>query len=125
MNTTDSETPDWLPGAKFNIVDSCFTADPESVAIRFRKGDGPLREWSVRKLEDMANRVAGSLVHKGFRPQDALAIDMPMTAESVAIYLGIVKSGGGVVSIADSFAPREIETRLRLANAVAIFTQAS
>lgn len=123
MNTTDSETPDWLPGAKFNIVDSCFTADPESVAIRFRKGDGPLREWSVRKLEDMANRVAGSLVHKGFRPQDALAIDMPMTPESIAIYLGIIRMGATVISIADSFAPDEIHVRLETGKAKAVFTQ--
>ncbi|MGA7935038.1 MAG: AMP-binding protein, partial [Kovacikia sp.] len=49
--------------------------------------------------------------------------DMPMTAESVAIYLGIIQAGCVVVSIADSFAAAEIATRLRLANAKAIFTQ--
>jgi acetyl-CoA synthetase len=48
---------------------------------------------------------------------------MPMTYESVLAYLGIVAFGGVVVSIADSFAPDEIATRLRIAGAKAIVTQ--
>ena len=46
-----------------------------------------------------------------------------MNAESVAIYLGIVKAGCVVVGIADSFAPEEIATRLRIGNVKAVFTQ--
>ena len=48
---------------------------------------------------------------------------MPMTAESVAIYLGILKAGCVVVGIADSFRPGEIATRLRIAGAAAVLTQ--
>lgn len=48
---------------------------------------------------------------------------MPMTIEAVAAYLGIVKAGCAVVSIADSFSAHEIETRMKLSNAKAIFTQ--
>jgi len=48
---------------------------------------------------------------------------MPMTTESVAISLGIIQAGAVVVGIADSFRPKEIATRLRLAKAVAVFTQ--
>ena len=46
-----------------------------------------------------------------------------MHVESVAIYLGIIKAGGVVISIADSFAPDEIQMRLRIAKAKGIFTQ--
>lgn len=35
-----------------------------------------------------------------FRPGDAVAIDMPLTADAVAIYLGIVLAGCTAVSIA-------------------------
>ncbi|NEQ26659.1 MAG: AMP-binding protein, partial [Microcoleus sp. SIO2G3] len=59
----------------------------------------------------------------GFQPGDAIAITMPMTAESIAIYLGIVKAGCVVVSIADSFAAAEIAMRLYVSKAKAIFTQ--
>jgi acetyl-CoA synthetase len=46
-----------------------------------------------------------------------------MTIESVVAYLGIVLSGAVVVSIADSFAPEEIETRVRIAGADLAITQ--
>lgn len=53
----------------------------------------------------------------------AIAIDMPMNVNSVVIYLAIVLAGYVVVSIADSFAPDEISTRLKISKAKAIFTQ--
>lgn len=58
-----------------------------------------------------------------FSKGDAIAIDMPMTVHAVVIYLGIVLAGFVVVSIADSFAPKEIATRLRVSKAKGIFTQ--
>lgn len=58
-----------------------------------------------------------------FSKGDAIAIDMPMTATAVIIYLAIVLAGFIVVSIADSFAANEIATRLRVSKAKGIFTQ--
>lgn len=52
-----------------------------------------------------------------------MAIDMPLTAEAVVAYLGIVLAGCAVVSIADSFAAGEIASRTRIARTKAIFTQ--
>ncbi|XP_019257556.1 PREDICTED: probable acyl-activating enzyme 18, peroxisomal isoform X3 [Nicotiana attenuata] len=60
-----------------------------------------------------------------FSKGDAIAIDMPMTATAVIIYLAIVLAGFVVVSIADSFAAQEIAVRLRVSNAKAVFTQDS
>ncbi|MCB0418503.1 MAG: AMP-binding protein [Bdellovibrionales bacterium] len=117
------EKAQWFKGSVLNIAESCFKADPDALAIRYRDFGGQLKELSYAKLEALANRVANSLVHAGFGPGDAIAVNMPMTVEAVAIYLGIVKMGGVVVSIADSFAPDEIRTRLRIAGALAIFTQ--
>ena len=117
------ESPRWLPGAKLNIADSCFRAPGDSVAVLYQKEDGPLSTLTYDELEALTNRVANGLVSAGFELGDALAIAMPMTAESVAIYLGIVKAGCVVVSIADSFAPPEIETRLLLGGAKGVFTQ--
>lgn len=58
-----------------------------------------------------------------FSKGDPIAIDMPMTVTAVILYLAIVYSGLVVVSIADSFASKEIATRLRVSKAKAIFTQ--
>jgi len=117
------ESPRWLPGAQLNIVESCFTAPAGSPAIIYQSEGGPLRTMNIGELEILTNRVARGLAQRGFKPGDAIAIFMPMTAESVAIYLGIIRAGCVVVGIADSFRPKEIATRLRLADAVAIFTE--
>ena len=118
-----AEYPQWLVDAKFNIVDSCFNAPNNSPAIVFQPEGGTLSTITYQELNSLVNQVSNALVDTGFNPGDAIAIDMPMTAESVAIYLGIIKAGCIVVSIADSFAPDEIKMRLRLGNAKAIFTQ--
>ena len=110
--------------AKLNIVESCFNAPNNTIAIvTQRENDENLATLTYHELESLTNRVANGLVDIGMRSGDAVAIDMPMNAESVAIYLGIIKVGCVVVGIADSFAPDEIATRLRIGNAKAIFTQ--
>ena len=110
--------------AKLNIVESCFNAPDDAIAIvTQRENDENLKTLTYHELESFTNQVANGLVNIGLKQGDAVAIDMPMNAESVAIYLGIVKAGCVVVGIADSFAPDEIATRLRIGNAKAIFTQ--
>ena len=109
---------------ELNIVESCFNAPPDAIAIVTQQENREgLATFTYRELESLTNRVANGLVEIGMEPGDAVAVDMPMNAESVAIYLGIVKAGCVVVGIADSFAPDEIATRLRIGKAKAIFTQ--
>ncbi len=115
--------PRWLAGASLNIASSCFTADPDKTAVVYRReADGALESLSYGALEAQVNRVANGLHEAGYRPGDALAIDMIMGLESIVIYLGIIKAGCVVISIADSFTPPEIATRLRIGKAVGIFT---
>ncbi len=117
------ENPRWLVDAKFNIVDSCLKKDPNKVAIIQQKKHGPIQSVTYGELNKLSNQIANSLIKHGFLPGDAWAIDMPMNSYAVAIYLGIIKMGGVVVSIADSFSKDEIASRLRIAHAKAIFTQ--
>jgi len=117
------EFPQWLVDARFNIAESCFQAPEDSPAIVFQQDSSLLSTMTYGELHALTNRVANGLVDLGFRPGDAIAINMPMTVESIAIYLGIVKAGCAVVSIADSFAATEITTRLHISQAKAIFTQ--
>lgn len=114
--------PLWLPGARMNIVESCFQADGGQPAIVFQQPGKTIDQISYSQLRTMTNQVSRSLVELGCRPGDAIALVLPMTAWSVPLYLGIVQAGGVVVSIADSFAPPEIATRLKIAGAKWIFT---
>lgn len=125
VDATHATRPRWLVGAHFNIIDSCFQADPDAAAIIESDGASALRTLTYAELKQLTARVANSLIRMGITPGDAIGVIMPMTARSVAIYLGVIAAGAAVVSIADSFAPEEIATRLRLASAKLIFTQDS
>ena len=117
------ESPRWLVGARFNMADNCFLASADATAILYQPEGGELSTMTCLELEALTNRVANGIVAAGLRPKEAVAICMPMSAESVAIYLGLVRAGCVVVSIADSFAADEIAKRIRIAGAKAIFTQ--
>lgn len=117
------ESPEWLVDARLNIAESCFQAPEHFPAVVSQAEGGAIVSLTYGELEKLTNRVANGLVDAGFAPGNVIAIAMPMTVESVAIYLGIIKAGCVVVSIADSFAANEIATRLKLAQAKAIFTQ--
>ncbi|MCF8232313.1 MAG: AMP-binding protein [Bacteroidales bacterium] len=117
------ESPDWLPGAKLNIAGACFGEGNNQTAIVYGKENGALQTMTYGELDGLSSRIANSLTNIGFEKDDRAAIVMPMTAEAVAVYLGIVKAGGAVVSIADSLAPDEVEKRLKIAGTRMVFTQ--
>lgn len=66
-------------------------------------------------------RAVANALDTMFQKGDRIAIDMPMTCNAVIIYLAIVLGGFVVVSIAYSFAPQEIGTRMGVSKAKAIF----
>ncbi len=116
------DAPIWLPGAKLNVVASCFQADPQKTAI-IAGGEGQeTRHISYGALRRLADQVSHGLVAAGLQAGDAVALYMPMNVECVAAYLGIVQAGMVVVSIPDSFAPDGVATRLRLGVAKMLIT---
>ena len=120
---TDPSKTTYFPGAEFNIYENCFQADSQAVAISFANEEGQEGQWTFQELQERSDQVARSLLTQGVKKGQTIGIDMLMTAESVAIYLGIIKIGAVAVSIADSFAPEEIRTRLRISEAQWVFTQ--
>ena len=126
----------YLSNARLNIADACFPAEYMSgtagaaggnvPAIVYANDDDPtlLLTYSHLQLSTLANQIALALQsHYAFTPGQTVGICMPMSPEAVAAYIGIIKAGGAVVSIADSFSEVEIATRMALANATIIFTQ--
>ncbi|KAJ3670183.1 hypothetical protein LUZ60_010507 [Juncus effusus] len=121
----------WFPDAVLNIAECCISPvehqnkRDDSVAIVWRDeglDDLKVNCMSVKELRDEVMMVANSL-DTMFEKGDAIAIDMPMTCKAVIIYLAIILSGRIVVSIADSFAAKEIGTRMKVSKANGIFTQ--
>jgi acetyl-CoA synthetase len=120
--SVDPRQPEWLPGAVYNIVASCLDHGDDAVAIYDGRGDH-VSELSVGELRAEVAAFAAGFARSGFLPGDAVAIVMPMTVEAVVAYLGTIAAGGVVVSVADSFAPHEIRTRLEITHPVAVVTQ--
>ncbi|KAK7318793.1 hypothetical protein RJT34_03500 [Clitoria ternatea] len=121
----------WLPGSVLNIADCCLQPyshpykPDDGVAIVWRDegfDDSEVNRITLKQLRHQVMLVANA-IDVTFSKGDAIAIDMQMTANAVIIYLAIVLAGCVVVSIADSFAPKEIATRLRVSKAKGIFTQ--
>ena len=117
----------YYPDGELNIADSCFhKRESHEPALLYAMESDPrdLQHMSFAVLNRISNQIANAIQQKlGLVPGEAIAICMPMTPESIAIYLGIIKAGCVVVSIADSFSALEIEQRCRLGQAKAIFTQ--
>jgi acetyl-CoA synthetase len=123
LDTSDGiERAHWLPGARYNIAESCFSGDLNRPAIVSSGPGAALSTMTLGELDAESKSVAQALVALGLEPGTAVAIDMPMNPRSIAIYLGIVRAGMAVVSIADSMAPDEVNTRLRIAGARLLFT---
>eukprot|EP01018_Ginkgo_biloba_P021028 Gb_41827 [translate_table: standard] len=133
LDTSDKSKPSgvWMPGAVLNVAECCLSPkesigkQDNSVAIIWRDegcDEYPVNKMTLGELRAKVMRVANAL-DTVFTKGDAVAIDMPMTVNAVVIYLALVLAGYVVVSIADSFVPKEIATRLRVSKAKGIFTQ--
>lgn len=121
--TNGATQAQWLYGAKMNIADACLQQADDTTAIYYQKEGGAIKEISFKNLNKLVNRIANAIQKQGLEIGDAIAIDMPMTVEAVAIYLAGLKAGTPVATIADSFSPNEISVRLQMTKPKLLFTQ--
>lgn len=116
------ENPIWFKDAELNIINSCFKYLDNNIAIVSQRESGETTAITYHELNNLSNQIANS-VSQHFNPGDNIAIIMPMNIAAVAIYLGIIKAGCRVISIADSFSTDEIKLRLEIVKAKGVFTQ--
>src|SRR3989442_10101644 len=119
----DPRHPEWLPGARMNIAESCLRAGANKTAILFGlEGSDSVGKMTYAGLKRLSARVANGLDELGLNRGEKVALYLPMTPEAVAAYLGIVLSGRCVVGIADAAAPPEFRKRAPIADARAVLT---
>jgi acetyl-CoA synthetase len=117
------EDPRWLPGASLNIAESCFRGSAHTPAILSgRGGSDEIRCTTLGELREFSARVTAGLRALGLVAGDAVGLYMPMTVECVAAYLGVVRAGMRVVSVADSFPAEELTRRLAIGEAKLLIT---
>uniref|UniRef100_A0A7S3DGD4 AMP-dependent synthetase/ligase domain-containing protein n=1 Tax=Palpitomonas bilix TaxID=652834 RepID=A0A7S3DGD4_9EUKA len=124
-NLEDPQASRFFVEAEMNAAEMCWLGrDPQATAVMFQKvGGTEIEKMTFQDLKDQCLTFARGLASLGVGVGDFVAIDMPMTIEAVIAYLGTIAAGGVVVSIADSFSPDMINTRLAICNCKLMVTQ--
>ena len=121
--------PRWCVGGEMNIVHNLLdkyggTATENKIAIKSEIEDGTTRSLTYRELRDEVNKMAGALRSLGLGKGDAIGVFMPMVPEIVVAMLAIIKIGGIFLPLFSGFGASAIVSRLKDADAKALFTAA-
>jgi len=113
----------WYRDATLNIIESCFQAEGNAIAIISGDAENLLEQISYAQLKAKTARVANGLFEMNVQPGDRIAVSLPMTVDAITIFLGVIAAGCVVVTIADSFSAAEIAVRLEITQPKYIFIQ--
>src|SRR5437773_8596771 len=94
------------------------------LAIKSEIEHGTTRALTYEELRGQVNKMAASLHSLGLGKGDAIGIFMPMVPEIVIAMLAIIKIGGVFLPLFSGFGASAIVSRLRDADATALFTAA-
>src|SRR5207249_2521342 len=76
--SADPRHPDWLPGARMNIADSCFRADADKTAILFGlEGSDSIRKMTYGELHRLTARIANGLDELGLTRGEKIGLFLP------------------------------------------------
>lgn len=118
----------WQVPARYNIgTDVCTRwalAEPDRVAILWKKPDGRVEPVTYGRLEDASNRLANVLVTKGVKRGDRVALVLAQGAAAAIAHIAIYKMGAIAVPLAALFGIDALAFRLANAGARALITNA-
>ena len=119
----------WCVDGEMNVIHNMldkYTGTPtdEKIAIKSETEDGTTRTLTYKELREEVNKMAGALRSLGLGKGDAIGVFMPMVPEIVIAMLAIIKIGGVFLPLFSGFGASAIVSRLRDADATALFTAA-
>lgn len=80
------------------------------------------RETTYGELNERASRIASALVRLGLRPGDLVALCAPNSADWIAFYFGVLKSGGVAVTLSSLLTDMEFSNLVHHARPRMVFT---
>src|SRR5690242_14533166 len=90
----------WDVPERYNIAaDVCDKHPPDKPAMIHEHFDGTVRELNWGELQDLANRAANMLRANGVEKGDRVAVVLPPTPETAAVFFGIWKLGGVLLAM--------------------------
>ena len=103
----------WHVPERYNIAaDVCDKHDPEKLAMVHERHDGEVRELKWGELQSMSNQAAHVLGEAGVERGDRVAVVLPPTPETAAIFFGTWKLGAVLLSMSVLYGDDGIRHRL-------------
>ena len=103
----------WEVPARYNIAsDVCDKHPRDKLAMVWESFDGSYRELAWGELQDLANQAAHVLRAHGIERDDRVAVVLPATPETAAIFFGVWKLGAILLSMSVLYGDDSIHHRL-------------
>ena len=84
----------WVVPSRYNLAaDVCDKHPRDNPAMVWESFDGSHRELVWGELQDLANQAAHTLAARGVERGDRVAVVLPPTPETAAIFFGVWKLG--------------------------------
>src|SRR2546421_6946294 len=116
----------WNVPAQYNIAaDVCDKHPRDKPAMIWESFDGTVREVDWGELQDLANRAAHMLAAHGVERGDRVAVVLPPTPETAAIFFGTWKLGAILLSMSVLYGDESIAHRLSDSGARLVVTDAA
>ncbi|WP_407555261.1 amino acid adenylation domain-containing protein [Streptomyces sp. Pv4-95] len=108
-----------LPDRRFHeLFEQRVRANPDAIAAVHAD-----RRWTYRELNARANRLAHSLLARGLRREDVVAVVTERNLEWMAAVIAVFKAGGVYLPIEPHFPPGRIATMLSRADCRLVLTE--
>ena len=103
----------WSVPERYNIADDVCDKHPrEKPAMVWERYDGASRELSWGELQDLSNRAAHMLRERGVERGDRVAVVLPPTPETAAVFFATWKLGAILLSMSVLYGDEGIRHRL-------------
>jgi acetyl-CoA synthetase len=116
---------EWRVPARYNIAqDVCDKHPADKLAMVHEHFDGTVREVAWGELQELANRAANLLAARGAGRGDRVAVVLPPTPETAAVFFGTWKLGAILLSMSVLYGDDGIRHRLTDSQAKLLVTDA-
>ncbi len=103
----------WNVPTRYNIAtDVCDKHPRDKLAMVWESFDGSYRELAWGELQDLANQAADVLRACGVERGDRVAVVLPPTPETAAVFFGVWKLGAILLSMSLLYGDDSIRHRL-------------
>ena len=113
----------WDVPPRYNIAaDVCDRHPRDKAAMIWESFDGTTRKLDWGELQDLANQAAHTLRARGIGKGDRVAVVLPPTPETAAIFFGVWKLGAILLALSVLYGDDGLEHRLRDSGAALLVT---